>query len=202
MKKWVLIACGALLVALLAFRHPGGGAQPAVTVVQQKPSRHRFVKGHSFDAIDVVYVVGAVGRPGLYRLNDGSRVDDAVRAAGGFGPAADRASVNLAERIADGDEIHVLRTGETASRARLRKPRTPKARRHSRSVTAQSLDLNSANADALASLPGVGPTLAERIVTFRQLNGPFTSVDQLADVAGMTQRRVDALASYLRVDGP
>jgi competence protein ComEA len=112
-------------------------------------------------------------------------------------PAADRDAVNLAERVTDGAEIRVPRMGES----------TPAPARHTRSrktphrtLPLAAIDLNTADAGALSSLPGIGETLAARIVEFRGLNGPFASLDELADVAGMTERRIDAIAPYLRVN--
>lgn len=142
-----------------------------------------------------MYVAGAVAHPGLYRLPSGARADDAVERAGGMRADADPAAVNLAERVSDGEEIRVLRLGEIApalSRRSKRKRASP--------APAQPVDLNAADAQSLASIPGIGPTLAERIVAYRNLNGPFGSLDELADVAGMTQRRIDAMAAYATVN--
>lgn len=144
-----------------------------------------------------MYVVGAVVHPGLYRVQSGDRINDAVERAGGLRADADPAAVNLAERVSDGEEIHVLRMGETA----------PAPARRSKRKTAslppvQALDLNGADAQSLAAIPGIGPTLAARIVAYRRLNGPFGSLDELADVAGMTQRRIDAMAAYVSVNNP
>jgi competence protein ComEA len=115
--------------------------------------------------------------------------------AGGMLPSADTPAVNLAERVSDGVEIRVPRAGEVtpapAHRARNRKTPAP--------LPDVAIDVNAADAAALASLPGIGETLAGRIVEYRNLNGPFASLDELADVAGMTQRRIDAIAPYLRV---
>lgn len=145
--------------------------------------------------MSIVYVVGAVARPGLYRLQPGARINDAVERAGGMRADADFAAVNLAERVSDGEEIHVLRLGETAPapprRTRRKAPSPPPL---------QPIDLNAADENALASIPGIGPTLASRIVEFRRLNGPFGSLDELADVAGMTQRRIDAMADYVTIN--
>lgn len=143
----------------------------------------------------VVYVAGAVVHPGVYEVASSARVQDAVQRAGGLRADADPLAVNLAARVSDGEEIAVVRIGDATPKPLRRARRTRK-----RAVAPLSpVDLNSADAAALASLPGVGATLAERIVDYRRLNGAFASVDELADVAGMTQRRVDALAPYLTV---
>ncbi len=147
---------------------------------------------HDTRAQLVVYVAGEVRRPGLYRVPPGARANDAVQKAGSFSNAADRAAVNLAEIVQDGEEIRVPRTGESAPRAR-------KPVRKKRQRVRMSVDLNSASAGELAQVPGLGQTLAERIVAYRAQNGPFASLDELTDVSGFTQRRIDTLAQYLVV---
>jgi competence protein ComEA len=156
----------------------------------------------------LVYVAGAVRHPGVYALADGARARDALAKAGGATGDADLVAVNLAAHVADGDEIAVPRRGEarTAPRARAAHRRAPsgegRRRRPRRSDAPEAfagptVDLNAADQRTLAGLPGIGPALAERIVAFRSLNGPFASVDGLADVAGITPRRLDALAPRL-----
>ncbi len=159
---------------------------------QAAPDRPRRDSSHGSEV--VVYVAGAVIRPGVYVLPDGSRCDDAVRRAGGFRANADPDAVNLAERITDGQEILVSRIGQAVAH-----PSHSRSKRRSRPAPAQSVDLNTADAATLASLPGIGTELASRIVEYRQLNGPFASIDELADVSGMTQRRIDALTPYARL---
>ena len=158
-------------------------------------------------AAALVYVAGAVRRPGVYALTADARARDALAKAGGATGDADLVAVNLAAHVADGDEIAVPRRGEvrTAPRVRSahrRKPAAGERRRRRRSDApaadaGPTVDLNAADARTLADLPGIGPTLAERIVAFRNLNGPFASVDGLADVAGITPRRLDALVPRL-----
>jgi len=145
----------------------------------------------------VVYVVGAVRRAGLYRVRDGSRVDDAVRLAGGFTADAD-AATNLARRLRDGDEIAVARAGDaSAARTRKTSSKTARSKRKTASLEPASVDINHADVTAIAALPSVGPALAQRIVAFRELNGPFVSLDDLGDVAGMTAARIDAVAPFV-----
>ena len=162
----------------------------------------------------LVYVAGAVVHPGVYALSGDARARDALAKAGGATHDADLVAVNLAARVADGDEVAVPRYGDEASGptarsgARKTSGTARRTRRRPRRSTASrsdappgdnvsSVDLNSADAATLAELPGIGPTLAERIVEFRTLNGPFASVDGLADVAGITPQRLDALAPLL-----
>jgi competence protein ComEA len=155
-------------------------------------SNHGRAKSRPARQLLVIYVAGEVRHPGLYRVPPGARANDAVQKAGSFSSSADRAAVNLAEIVQDGEEIRVPRTGETAPRAR-------KASRKKRPHVRLSVDLNSASAGELAQVPGLGQTLAERIVAYRAQNGPFASLDELADVSGFTTRRIDTLAQYLVV---
>lgn len=202
MKRLVVLVCAAAAVAL-ALRHPAPPA--AIASVPAPQASQRLRKGHPPSRVSsatVVYVVGAVAHAGLYTLPAGARVSDAVRRAGGFRSDADVSTVNLAQLLSDGEEIHVLRIGETPLAGVRRTSRKARARK-ARAAPSTRLDLNRTDAAALSSLPGIGPTLAERIVQFRRLNGPFDSLDELADVAGMTQRRIDALALYVTVNtGP
>ena len=113
----------------------------------------------------VVHVAGAVKKPGLIRLPSGSRVADAVDAAGGAAKPRDLDSINLARVLVDGEQILV-----------------GKARSESGST---GINVNSASAKELEELPGVGPVLAQRIIDWRTANGPFTSVDDLNSVPGI-----------------
>ena len=149
----------------------------------------------------VVYVAGAVSRPGLYRLHEGDRYDRAVTLAGGFRPDADATGVNLAQRAADGDEVLVPRAGDTTYRRRGRRPSSHRSsrRRHSLSAPAEgSVDVNHATPEDLTRVPGIGRADAGRIVELRDREGPFTSLDELLDVAGMTQSRLARARPYLQ----
>jgi competence protein ComEA len=135
----------------------------------------------------VVSVVGSVARPGLVTLPTGSRVADAVDAAGGLVPDADPATVNLAAVVTDGQQIVVGAPGGTDSGAD-----------GGAAAPSGKLNLNDATAAELDALPGVGPVLAQRIVDHRD-QGPFTSVDQLDDVPGIGPARAAELAELVTV---
>ena len=120
----------------------------------------------------VVHVVGEVATPGVVRLPAGSRVTDALDAAGGATAAADLAALNLARTLADGEQVRVPAPGDPAAAPAA--PGTPTV-----------LDLNAASATELDALPGIGPVLAERIVTWRAANGRFTRVAELTEVSGI-----------------
>jgi competence protein ComEA len=198
--KRLLVLAAAAAVAVLALRRPAPG--PAIASVSAPPagvSQHSS-KEHSSpgNAQAVVYVVGAVMHPGLYRLRTGDRINDAVRRAGGLRGDADPAAVNLAERVMDGQEIHVPRVGEATPAPSRRANRKHAVR--ALAASAAAIDINAADESELAAIPGIGQTLATRIVEYRKINGPFASLDELADVAGMTQRRIDAMAAYVSIN--
>jgi comEA protein len=177
-------------------RPPLGSTTQAVS----QPRSHR-VRRHVFSAPrtsgTVVYVAGAVRHPGLYHVDDDARIDDAIRAAGGERADADPAAVNLAAHTNDGDEIYVPVIGEaTPLPARGVRARSTRKRV---SKTHAIVDVNTASADTLASVPGIGATIAERIVEIREADGAFTTFDELLDVAGMTQSRLDRARAYLRM---
>lgn len=138
----------------------------------------------------VVAVAGKVRHPGLVRLPAGSRVDDAVRAAGGLLPGADVGLLNLARRLVDGEQVLVGVAAPAAAGA----PRGPPG-----SSAGGLLDLNAATAAELDVLPGIGPVLADRIIEWRTSHGPFASVDQLREVPGIGEAKYTQLKSKVRV---
>lgn len=129
-----------------------------------------------------VHVVGAVSSPGLYRVPAGSRLADAVAAAGGPLPDADVSSVNLARALIDGEQIVIPVTGSGQA---------------SPAAGADGIDelvsLNSATAGELETLPGVGPALAARIIAYRQESGGFRTIDDLLGVSGIGERTLESL---------
>jgi competence protein ComEA len=130
----------------------------------------------------VVDVAGAVRRPGLYRLPQGARVADAVARAGGLARHADPALINLAAPLADGEQVLVSAQGGGAG-AVAAGGASPSAPVH----------LNSADAEELDGLPGVGPVTAQKIVTYREQHGPFTSLDGLDAIPGIGPARIASL---------
>lgn len=130
----------------------------------------------------VVHVVGAVRRPGLYRLREGSRIADAVARAGGATRRADVSLVNLAAPVADGAQVVVpLRAPSGAGGPAA--PASP----------AGPLHLNTATLEQLDELPGIGPSTAQKILDFRDEHGAFTSVDELDAVPGIGPARLEQL---------
>jgi competence protein ComEA len=143
----------------------------------------------------VVDVAGWVRRPGVYEFRQGDRVIDAVRMAGGAKPGADLTSINLAALLTDGQQIVVFKRGKTGAGTGVAGGSGP-----SGSGGAETLvNLNTATLDQLESLPGIGPALGQRILDYRQVHGPFRSVDDLLNVSGIGEKRLADLRPRVTV---
>ena len=136
----------------------------------------------------VVHVAGAVARPGLYRLPEGSRVDDAVLLAGGAKPKAALDLVNLAAPVVDGQQVIVPLQGAGGDTAAPSAGTTGEG-----DGPGAKVRLNSATLEQLDELPGVGPVTAQQILDYREANGAFRSVDELDAVPGIGPARLEQL---------
>jgi competence protein ComEA len=191
----------AIVVGFLALRVLGhGGASPGVTVDAGPAAGGEADAGADSAGADaagsgppgsrgqaLVQVAGEVRRPGVYRVVAGARVQDAVEQAGGLTRRADPAGVNLVARVADGQQVIVPRRG-VAAVAGPAGAAGGGAGGHGAPVS-----IGSASAEQLDSIDGIGPTLARRIVDYRQQHGGFRSVDELRQVEGIGEKRFQAL---------
>lgn len=199
--RFVIVAALVGVASLLLW-HPA--PRGAIVALTPSPAVTDAPKRRAHTAEVVVYVTGAVRRPGLYPLHEGDRYDRAVTLAGGFRADADATGVNLAQRAADGDEVLVPRAGEATYRrnGHSRSPRAPRRHRRKASAPAEgSVNVNDAASEELARVPGVGRAIAGRIVELREREGAFASLDELLDVAGMTQSRLARARPYLQEIG-
>ncbi len=155
----------------------------------------------------VVSVVGLVHKPGLVTLSSGARIADALTAAGGALDGADLIGLNMARRVADGEQIVVgiaapagqpTTMGSSVSTAEANGAAEPAVGGGGQTPSGP-LDLNTATVERLDALPGVGPVTAEAIVSWRNANGQFTSVDQLGEVDGIGPARLEKLRGLVRV---
>lgn len=145
----------------------------------------------------MVDVVGKVRRPGVFRLPDGARVDDALHAAGGALPGVDLSSLNLARKLGDGEQIAVGVPGAGPPAPAAGAPAAGAG--PSGASTSSPIDLNTATLEQLDTLPGVGPVLAQRILDWRTAHGRFDTVDQLRDVTGIGDSRYADLKPLVTV---
>jgi len=163
------VAAIAAVILLVRQLSGGGGAAPVPPLRVARPA-------HSAAAALVVDVAGAVRRAGLYRLPRGARVADAVARAGGATRRANLTLLNLAAPVADGQQV-LVPSGAGGAAAFGGADGAP-------------VDLNSATAEQLDALPGIGPVTAQKIVDYRQQHGPFTSVDDLDAIPGIGAAKI------------
>lgn len=191
---WIPARAGAFLAAFLALLAIGvaivAWTKPGATVVDLERGEPTTLVEPTLggateaerDSRVVVHVTGAVATPGVFELAGGTRVDDAIEAAGGFVPDADESLLNRAEVLRDGQQVFVPKVGQE-----------PRADADLGAESAGPVNINTASAARLEDLPGIGPALAQRIVAHREANGPFTSAEGLTAVSGIGTRTLEGM---------
>lgn len=162
---------------------------PATTVevIKRYPPTPTAMAGETQGNSEVVIdIEGEVMKPGVYRLAAGSRVSEGLIAAGGLGAAADRewvaANVNQAQRLTDGMKIYIPnRNNPTSAKA-------AEGQGNIQGVNTKIISLNSATIEELDTLPGIGPSLGQRILDYRQANGGFKKVEEIKLVGGIGEK--------------
>jgi competence protein ComEA len=185
----VLWALGLVAVALLGVRYLGRGSEPPAP---SAPAIQVGGEGGGGPSRVVVHVAGAVRRPGVYRLAARSRVVDAVRRAGGARRRADLSALNLAAKLEDGRQVVVPLRAPAEAAAAVGATATDAA-------PAAPVDLNTATAEQLDQLDGIGPGMAGRILDYRKEHGGFGSIEELGQVPGIGEKRMAALREKVRV---
>jgi competence protein ComEA len=180
-RRAAAVALVLVVALLLVLRHHGGGATAApLRVAPVVPA-----PGPAAAKTIVVDVAGAVGHPGLYHLRSGARVADAVARAGGLTRKAERNAVNLAAPVSDGQQVLVAARG------------SPSAAAGGAPGMGAPVSLSSATAEQLDALPGVGPVTAQKIIAYRQVHGPFTSIEGLDAIPGIGPARLANLEGLI-----
>ena len=179
-QKRMLLAMSAVVVVLSIFIVIRGNTDeitPAPVVIEQVQAPQIFVD-----------VTGAVNTPGVYALTASSRVIDAIKAAGGSAPGADLSTINLARVLADGEQIYVDAAVTNSKGVRV-------------STTKRSgpININRATVGDFDSLDGIGPVIANRIVSYRKTHGPFITVEDLQKVSGIGAAKFAQIKSKIRV---
>ena len=191
-RRLALYGFALLALVALAVWYAGRGSGASAAAPSAAPPI--AVQGASNGPL-VVHVAGAVRHPGVYRMRAGQRVDDAVQRAGGARRRADLSALNLAAELEDGRQVLVpLRAaaaspGAATTAAGAAAPATP----------AVPLNLNTATAEQLDELDGVGPATAQHIIEYREAHNGFGSVEELDQVPGIGEARLAALRDKVRV---
>ena len=195
-------AVAALVVVVLAVRFMQGQSHGAATAAAggatggSATGEASSVRIESRPAaVALVHVAGAVQRPGVYRLHDGERIQDAVRRAGGARRGADLNAINLAAKVADGQQVVVPRRGSPGA--------TPAADTGASGAAGAPsqppVSLNTATAEQLDTLDGVGPATAQKILDYRREHGGFRSIDDLGEVPGIGPKKLAALRTKVQL---
>ena len=226
-----LVGAGVLLIAALAGVAAGfvyfSGKSPTFEVVASENAEGSFEAKEGTDASEegqaalssepsqrsgadqdsavlptlAVHVSGAVASPGVYELEEGARVRDAVEAAGGFAAEASQESVNLARKVSDGEQIFVLTVEEFEASPSSSSPSSGSsdAGAQASSGAGGLVNINTAGLEALDSLPGVGPATAQAILDEREANGPFASIEDIQRVSGIGEKKYEKLKGSICV---
>ena len=133
----------------------------------------------------IIHIVGAVKNPGVFILQEGDRVLEAVEKAGGFSEDALKETVNLAARIYDGQQVYIPREGEEVPPA-VHQGNQP-----------QKININTASQSDLETLPGIGPAKAGAIISDREKNGPFKSVEEITRVTGIGEKTLEGIRDFI-----
>jgi len=167
-NSWVILAVLAFLVFIgigfFSYRQTIMPCATEITIAQPSPEIEVFVSGE-------------VASPGVYTLQIGDRISDAIKAAGGFTDGADREAINLATLLRDGDQILVYENG----------------------AVPQKISINRAEMWLLEVLPGIGEVTAKRIVDYREKHGPFSRIEDLMNVEGLGQSTFDKVKDFITV---
>jgi competence protein ComEA len=191
-------AVAAVVVVVLGMRfmqgqaRGGSGAAAGGAQGARAPASVKIERPASTAAL--VHVAGAVRHPGVYRLHDGDRVKDAVKRAGGARTGADVNAINLAAKVADGQQVVVPRRGAAPPAA----GDAGVVEGAAGAASQPPVSLNSASAAQLDTLDGVGPATAQKIVAYRTEHGGFRSVDDLANVPGIGPKKLAAIKPHVQ----
>ncbi|MEW6717921.1 MAG: helix-hairpin-helix domain-containing protein [Chloroflexota bacterium] len=140
-----------------------------------------------------IHIEGAVLQPGVYTLPHGSRVQEAINAAGGLTSEAQEGALNLAAPLEDGERIWVPVAGKNpAPTSSANQPPNPQ-------TTDSVININTATQEELESLPGIGPVTAEKIIVYRQEHGLFTSIEEIQNVSGIGPVMFEKIKNYITV---
>ncbi len=180
-----------------------GEGKPDITEAETEEIKEEPLDETVKDQVLFVYVCGAVNAPGVYELTDGSRIDDAVKAAGGFRSDADETYVNLAAKLTDGLKLQIPTTEETA----MNKQEGGCQSFDSEGTSDMAgnvhdnglININDASAEQLKAIPGIGESTASKIIKYREDNGRFASIEDIMKVSGIKEKLFSRIKDYITV---
>lgn len=193
--SWAFILAAVVCVFLVMWmREPRGDAAVQQLEEAKNPSDNQMLTetpAENESASDnmkvMVDIKGEVQKPGVYELAPDSRVEQALNAAGGLTENAEGRSINLAQRVADEQVIYVAAIGEADVPVQTA----------GSSTSSEKININQADSEELTELNGIGEAKAQAIITFREENGPFTSIDQLTEVPGIGEKSLENMKDQI-----
>ncbi|MBY4634246.1 MULTISPECIES: helix-hairpin-helix domain-containing protein [Streptococcus] len=206
--KWQIAlpaVAGLLLTTFLIFSQPAKSDQTGLTdfsQTEQTSSSSESVEETSTEVSEepsqlVVDVKGAVAKPGLYTLEADARVNDAVEAAGGLTSQADPKSINLAQKLSDEAVVYVASKDENIS---VVASTTASSAMSQEEKNTSLVNLNTATEADLQTISGIGAKRATDIITYREANGGFKTVDDLNNVSGIGDKTMESIRPYVTVE--
>lgn len=192
-RKWlVLFAAIGVVSILFVWQTKGGQEQPAVKVeakskIEERKEKTKVIEPKLESKTIIVDAKGAVHREGVYELQSGARVKDAVEKAGGFLPEADVTKVNLAQLVQDQMVIYVPKKGEQIATV------------NGAPLSEGKIQINTATKDQLEKISGIGPRKAENIIKYREQHGPFQKVEDLLEVDGIGEKSLEKMKDEIIV---
>ncbi|TFC93469.1 helix-hairpin-helix domain-containing protein [Cryobacterium sp. TMT3-29-2] len=177
----------------------GAGAGTAAGGADTGPAPSSSGAASASGGLIFVHVLGAVRRPGLFELSTGARVMDAVAAAGGLTETADPAGTNLARKLSDGEQVYLPQLGEVPVGPPPGAGSVPGGAPGPGVGPSALVNLNTATLVDLDTLPRIGPAMAQRILDYRDTNGPFATVEDLRNVTGIGEKTFEGLSALVTV---
>ena len=136
----------------------------------------------------LIHISGYVKNPGLVKLKDGSRINDAIESAGGLSNNADLTNINLAYILEDGEKIYIPKKGEEIENSLI-----------NISINSSKININKATQSELETLPGVGPSTALKIINYREKNGKFSKIEDIKNISGVGDAKYENIKDYISV---
>lgn len=199
--KWTdgLLIAGLLMIAVGLGMSINQGREKVEIEKKDELTLQKDVQGNNKVMIDIG---GEVMNPGVYELPLGARINDALIVAGGLGSEADRewveGNLNRAETVKDGMKIVIPKKGETLGITNNQIPITKQTTITNESIT-KLININTATKEELESLPGIGPSLAQRIIDYREENGGFRDINEIKLVSGIGEKMYEKIKEFIRI---
>lgn len=142
-----------------------------------------------------VYVAGEVNNPGVIELEEGSRIEDAIEGAGGVKAEANLKNINLAYAISDGEKIYIPNVSEENEEENVPESNTSNPNTNAKG----KVNINKATATELTSVPGIGASTAQKIITYREENGKFQTIEDVKKVSGIGESKFESMKDFIAV---